>query len=121
MKKVLLLVSFWTLHTGVSLGHWHAGGHVVCDTSANGYSFETFPVVASDGAGGAFVCWNDLRSGNVDLYLQHISAMGEDLLPRYGIAIVDAPRTQSDHLIIADGQRGAYVVWSDADHSGAMG
>jgi hypothetical protein len=113
MKKVLLVVSFCILLTSVSLGQWLAGGHVVCDTSTNGYSFETFPVVASDGAGGVFVCWQDLRAGNVDLYLQHISASGEDLLPRYGIPIVDAPNDQIGQSIIADTHGRAYVVWSD--------
>src|SRR5437867_3572289 len=45
----------------------------LCTSAGNQFS----PTVASDGAGGAIVTWQDLRSGgNPDIYAQHVLASG---------------------------------------------
>jgi hypothetical protein len=52
---------------------WTADGLAVC-TVAND---QQLPTIAADGAGGAFVCWQDLRSGtNTDIYFHHLNGSG---------------------------------------------
>src|SRR5262249_62306982 len=44
---------------------------------------ERFPSVATDGAGGAFIAWQDGRvAGNKDIYVQHVTSAGA-IAPRW--------------------------------------
>ena len=55
---------------------WTPDGLPVC-TVAND---QQLPTLAADGAGGAFVCWQDLRTGtNSDIYFHHLNASGQVL------------------------------------------
>lgn len=45
---------------------WTANGVPVC-TAAND---QNYPVLVSDGAGGAIITWQDLRNGGSDIYAQ---------------------------------------------------
>ena len=57
--------------TGASL--WLGDGIPLC-TAANA---QEFPTIASDGAGGAFVVWQDMRSGtNEDIYADRVNPNG---------------------------------------------
>ncbi len=49
---------------------WTTDGVRLCSVS----STPAFPAIASDGAGGAVVGWQDDRNGNVDLYAQRVDA-----------------------------------------------
>ena len=77
------------------------------------------PISASDGFGGAFVCWADYRGVLVDgefdadLYVQHVSAAGEiaPSWPLDGLEISSAPGNQWRLVIAADGFGGCYVLW----------
>ncbi len=51
---------------------WTPGGHAVCTVSGD----QRFPVIASDGAGGAVIVWEDQRSFAPDLYGQRVMANG---------------------------------------------
>ena len=51
---------------------WGAGGVTICDVPGH----QTVPSVARDGAGGAFVVWQDNRSGQPDIYAQRIDSNG---------------------------------------------
>ena len=99
--------------SAASRAQWLPEGHVVCDTSGNQAGLGLTPKLASDGRGGVFVCWADVRAGSVDLYLQHVDSSGNDLLPYQGIPLVDAPGTQVQQTIIPDGEGGAFVSWRD--------
>ena len=99
--------------SAASRAQWLPEGHVVCDTSGNQAGLGLTPKLASDGRGGVFVCWADVREGSVDLYLQHVDSSGNDLLPYQGIPLVDAPGTQVQQTIIPDGEGGAFVSWRD--------
>ena len=65
--------------------------------------------IASDGAGGAFLAWNQRQGADNDVQAQRISAAGASLWPGSGMAIgalgnADGPR------IVADGCGGAIVA-----------
>ena len=86
---------------------------------------QTSPVIAADGAGGAIVAWQDLRTNanDIDIFAQHILASGtvDPAWPANGTALVAAAGNQSTLSIIADGTGstrggagGAIVVWTDA-------
>jgi hypothetical protein len=71
------------------------------------------PRMASDGAGGAIVVWQDYRSG-VDIYAQRVDASGNPLWTATGIPICTAPNENFLwRQIIEDGSGGAIVVWTD--------
>jgi len=74
--------------------------------------------VAPDGAGGAFVVWQDLRSlVATDLYIQRFDAAGTALWAEDGMELSMAAGIQREPNIIADGGGGAIVAWWD-DRSG---
>jgi len=96
-------------------------------TVAPGWPTDGFPVVVapnnqsavflvSDGAGGAFICWNDERDhyGIDDIYAQHLTAAGEiaaGWMPN-GNVIAYGPADLSTSPL-ADGVGGFFVFWSD--------
>jgi hypothetical protein len=91
---------------------WPAGGIQVCGASGQ----QAEPAIVSDGAQGAIVSWFDIRSGDGDVYAQHVLASGT-LDPRWtsdGEALTLAPNTQTDTRMIADGAGGMTAVWTDS-------
>ncbi len=72
------------------------------------------PGLIADGAGGGIVVWRDSRSGsNYGIYAQRINASGAIQWAGAGVAICGAPGDQESPRIVADGQRGGIVVWTD--------
>jgi hypothetical protein len=74
---------------------------------------QEFPTIASDGAGGAIVTWQDMRSGNYDIYAQRISAGGSVQWAANGVALCAATDDQLYPTIVSDGASGAIVTWQD--------
>jgi hypothetical protein len=77
----------------------------------------------SDGAGGAFVGWDDNRGGispsnpfYYDLYAQHVAATGivDSRWPANGLAVCNAPGAQYNFDLAPDGHGGALFVWEDS-------
>ncbi len=64
---------------------WTMGGTGLCTLTSNQQS----PQLASDGAGGAIVAWEDWRNGDTDVYAQRISTAGQvsTLLQSYNAAV----------------------------------
>jgi hypothetical protein len=94
----------------------HFGRTVMGDPPTPG-GLQTFPIITSDGAGGAIIVWEDLRSvvTEIDLYAQHILANGT-LDPAWlntGTALTTATGQQEVASVISDGAGGAIVVWRD--------
>ncbi|HET9325671.1 MAG TPA: FlgD immunoglobulin-like domain containing protein [Candidatus Eisenbacteria bacterium] len=92
---------------------WPAEGRALCAAvNSQGPS-----AIASDGAGGAIVTWNDLRTGgtNWDIYAQHVLASGavDPGWPVDGRALCTAANTQYSAAIVSDGADGAIVTWHD--------
>src|SRR5262245_50250456 len=76
---------------------------------------ETPTCIVADGAGGAIVVWTDTRSGNYDIYAQHITSTGTVApgWPANGLAICTAGGDQEEPHAVADGAGGAIIAWTD--------
>ncbi len=75
---------------------------------------QTRPVLASDGAGGAIVAWEDRRNGlgNTDIFAQRVTALGA--LPWGGsVPVCTELADQLLPVITADGANGAVLAWVD--------
>jgi hypothetical protein len=77
-----------------------------------------FPVIASDGAGGAIVAWPDARStlNGLDIYAHHVLASGapDPAWPVNGVTVCSVIREQGSPVIVSDGAGGAFVAWVDS-------
>ena len=93
---------------------WPADGVELCSACrARG------ELIASDGAGGAFVVWTDARHSpdglNDDIYLQRVTASGAIApgWPADGLAVCLAPGIQGAEYITPDVSGGVIVAWRD--------
>jgi hypothetical protein len=90
---------------------WIANGAAICTAAGN----QGSAAIASDGAGGAIVAWNDLRSGSGgDIYAQRVNASGSVQWTADGVALCTAAGNQSSAAIVSDGAAGVIVAWNDA-------
>lgn len=99
------------LVTGAVDPAWPTNGLAVC-TAPNR---SAFPKIASDGAGGAFVAWDDNRAGR-RVYIQHLLVTGADPNPAWtpgGMRACPVEAIQSFPSVCGDGAGGALVAWSD--------
>lgn len=87
---------------------WEPDGTPVCTEVEDQIKIE----MTSDGAGGAFLVWQDARD-DYDIYAQHVDDQGNMLWDADGIAICDTIRSQSSPKITTDGAGGAIIAWTD--------
>lgn len=88
---------------------WIANGVPVCAA----VNSQFLPTLIPDGAGGAIVTWEDLRSGNYDVYAQRLSSAGVVQWTANGVALCTTADTQGVPTIVPDGSGGAIVTWYD--------
>jgi len=88
---------------------WGSGGAAMCTASG----LKQHVAIASDGAGGAYITWEDSRSGNVDIYAQRVNKSGVPQWSLSGVAICTATGNQFSPKTIADGAGCAYISWYD--------
>lgn len=93
---------------------WPAAGLAVCLADR----MQLSPAMASDGAGGAFLAWEDERDVLVagsDIYAHHILASGiaDPAWPVQGRALCTATESQRDPVLVAEGAGGAIAAWED--------
>ncbi len=88
---------------------WGENGTWVCQAARG----QINPKIASDGAGGAIVVWQDYRNGNGDVYAQRIDSTGTPLWQANGKPVSLAADTQFDPVLAPDGSGGAIVAWVD--------
>jgi len=74
---------------------------------------QTYPLIISDGSGGAIIVWTDEHGVNSDIYAQRIDANGIVRWTADGVAICTAVNNQSYPTIISDGSGGAIIAWND--------
>ncbi len=85
--------------------------------AANGVAVRTDPgqqigsLTVPDGAGGAFIAWNELRSGSFDIRARHYDAAGAP--SGSGIGVTVAAGTQMLEAAVPDGAGGMVVAWID--------
>ncbi|MFH1381958.1 MAG: hypothetical protein ABIH70_03595 [Chloroflexota bacterium] len=96
---------------------WAADGVPICMADGNQIS----PRITSDGAGGAFISWQDYRNGtDYNIYAQRINSSGVTQWSPNGIAINAAANNQDSIRMLGDGSGGAIFVWRDwRDHPNA--
>ena len=88
---------------------WTANGVTVSSEAGHQQNAR----LASDGANGAIIAWEDSRNGANDIYAQRVDASGAAMWAANGIAVCNASDTQIAPRIIPDGIGGAIVAWSD--------
>ena len=89
---------------------WGGNGLLVCTALGN----QEDPVVISDGVGGAFVAWEDLRVGDYDLYIQRVSADGVALWTSDGVGVVTVASGQFLPRMVRDAANGVIMTWHDS-------
>lgn len=88
---------------------WTTNGVGVCTLT----STQSHPALASDGAGGVIVAWDDLRSGNADIYAQRLGPTGTPLWAANGVPVCTVAGSQTIPLIDGEGAGGAVLTWYD--------
>jgi len=91
---------------------WTADGVALCTAASD----QGSPTIASDGAGGAVVSWQDSRA--YDIYSQRVSAAGAPQWTADGVALCTVDGLQIFPTIVSDGAGGAIVTWEDARSGG---
>lgn len=91
-------------------GLWSPYGLPLCTVTGS----QVTPRLASDGAGGAVVAWEDFRNGaDKDVYAQRVNALGQPLWNPAGVPVCRAIEIQTDLAIAGDGRGNALVAWAD--------
>jgi len=94
--------------TGAIAAGWPAGGLLVCGATGD----QSSPKLVSDGAGGVYVTWVDLRDGISRIFSHHVLSNGA---LAGGIPVDGKPLIQNviDDALVdtrADGQGGLFIV-----------
>lgn len=90
---------------------WSADGVPLC-TATNG---QAYPMIVSDGTGGAIVTWSDNRGAPVfeGIYAQRVNAAGVPQWSLDGVALCTAASNREHPQLASDGAGGAIVTWYD--------
>jgi hypothetical protein len=88
---------------------WTANGVALCTAAGS----QEYPLITSDGAGGAIVTWYDSRSGLYDIYAQRVNTSGAVQWTANGVALCTATEHQVYPTTTSDGAGGAIVTWYD--------
>ncbi len=96
---------------------WTTNGVPVCTASAE----QSSPAIEPDGAGGAFLAWDDARGGPQDIYVQHVDSTGAMTWTPDGRLVCGAPDVQAIPALAADGVGGVFVTWNDNRGNGVTG
>ena len=97
---------------------WPANGVPVCTAPLDQY----FPDITTDGTGGAYVVWQDVRSGVGNAYAQHISTdgKGDTDWPVDGFPLAPSAAKQDGETVMSDGLGGAFFAWVDRREGGSQ-
>ncbi|MGH7428549.1 MAG: T9SS type A sorting domain-containing protein [Candidatus Methylomirabilaceae bacterium] len=94
---------------------WIPDGTPICTAAMN----QLQVVLAPDGAGGAFITWQDERFGtsNQAIYAQHILGTGAIApgWPTDGMPVSPVGGPKDSPAIVSDGLGGAIVGWTEGD------
>ncbi len=89
---------------------WQQNGIPVAAT--NGYQY--YPQIVTDGRGGAFIAWQDNRSGAAyNIYAQHVDANGNFLWTANGVLLSNSSGEQYNPQLTSDSLGGLIVTWQD--------
>ncbi|TFF98425.1 MAG: hypothetical protein EU547_01565 [Promethearchaeota archaeon] len=88
---------------------WEDNGTIIC----NALDRQEGSQITSDGEGGAIISWEDLRSGDFDVYAQKITSTGVIQWDVNGTVICNATDKQDGVHLTSDGEGGAIITWFD--------
>jgi hypothetical protein len=96
---------------GVIASGWAATGVAGCSQAAE----QSAPAILNDGAGGAYLAWEDFRGGSTDVYAQRVTGAGALSAgwPTDGVAMSIATGEQYAPRLMPDGAGGAIATWFD--------
>src|SRR5439155_722295 len=79
-------------------------------------------VSVTDGAGGVFEAWEDVRSGRSDIYAQHITATGAlaSGCPADGLPVFVSAGDQATPVAVSDDDGGVIIAWTDLRYGSAI-
>ncbi len=88
--------------------------------TASAYN-QRLPQMMADGAGGAFLVWQDSTAGTgVDLRAQRLDALGNALWGS-GVAVTQgSPGDECEQVLSPDGAGGVYIAWTDRGAGGRI-
>jgi hypothetical protein len=101
---------------------WQADGVAVCTAPGDQGLYHSstgttgFTPLVADGAGGAWIVWQDERAFGArlrDVYAQRINAAGEVLLADGGVPVATGAGMEDQPTACPDGAGGVIVVWQD--------
>lgn len=93
---------------------WAPGGVPICAAVNN----QINQVIIPDGAGGAYIAWQDFRKGTeYDIYMQRINGngaiVGGGRWITNGLGVCLSPNSQFTPQLSQDGAGGVYIGWQD--------
>lgn len=89
---------------------WTANGVAICTAAGT----QSNPKIEPDGAGGAYIGWQDKRNGtNYDIYAQRVNASGAPQWNTNGSVVSAEPGNQSALDMTSEGVAGVIFTWKD--------
>jgi len=88
---------------------WITDGIAVCTVPKE----QNYPVIVTDGGGGAIIAWWDMRSGKYDVYAQHVDLTGKVLWEEDGLPVCVESGIQNHVSITNYDSGGAILAWND--------
>jgi len=105
----MFIIAVHFLGASTIQAQWIDNGVPVCTAT----DMQSDLRIASDGAGGAIITWEDYRTGGYDVYAQRIDPNGYPLWTVNGVAVSTWLGSQSEPQIVSDGSGGAVIAWRD--------
>lgn len=91
---------------------WGTAGLSMCNATGDQFtSFSSLTCMMLDGTGGFYLTWNDLRSGNHDVYIQRFTAAGAALWTANGLMVNNNTFNELYPSLALDASNGVYVTW----------
>jgi hypothetical protein len=98
--------------------YWTANGVAICIATGT----QEYPRIVSDGADGAIIAWDDLRSGQPKPYVQRVNVSGTTLWTANGVsACGNVGTSHRMGAMVSDGAGGAILSWDDDRNSFVSG
>jgi len=90
---------------------WSNNGVQICGAAQT----QLTPVILSDGVGGAFIAWADVRSTTSgDVYIRRVTGLGAAMWTTDGVPLCVGEGSVFTLSIVSNGSGGGTVVWSDS-------
>jgi len=113
MKFIILIFFFIYLTAGFVSGQWssklESGNSPICVMPDTQYNVQ----VVSDANEGAYIAWEDKRSGRWRIYIQYVNERGIPQWTTNGIPVCNDTVYQKYFDMQYDGNGGVFLVWED--------